>query len=154
MGKSGAKHRGEGRVYPAVTQHTDCAASLVNLSPGKKSCRPDCGSGSAAFSGCERKEVGREDSELCNLGDLMGGLNTNWAEGLRTRKKLSVQGRKKSSMARSMSTLRSHRRTQTNLPTRQLETRDQGERQDLGVSGTQRVAKAMEKTRSPEKPEE
>lgn len=97
--------------------------------------------------------VGREDSEFCNLGDLMAGLNTNWGKGLRTRKKLRVQGRKKRSVARS-STLRSHQRTQTNLPTRQLETRDQGDRQDLGVSGTQRVAKAMENMRSPEKPEE
>lgn len=33
------------------------------------------------------------------MGDLMGGLNTNWAEVLRTRKKLRVQGRKKRSMA-------------------------------------------------------
>lgn len=41
LGKSGAKHRGEGSVYPAVTQCTECAASLVNLNPGKKSCRPD-----------------------------------------------------------------------------------------------------------------
>ena len=105
MGRSGAKHRVGGRVQPAVTQCTDWATRPVNPSPGEKSCRLNGGRGSASLSGGEEEEVGREDSELRNLGDLMGGLNTNWAKGLRTRKKLRVEGRKKRIVARGTSTL-------------------------------------------------
>ena len=68
---------------------------------------------SSIFSLNARKRKGREKIELCNLGDLVGGLNVNSVKGhKRSRKKLRGQGRKERTVVPTTSALSTHQSPQ------------------------------------------